>query len=72
MGILVRALLLVLVAGCIHVANFIPEPSATSAPDGCVWVVKEGPGALWWKSVSLCCAAPPKFEPICREAIWKE
>ncbi len=65
--------LALLASGCITVSALVPEPADVKTPDGCVWVVAEGPGLHYSQSVALCCpdsAAEEGEKPVCEEAVW--
>jgi hypothetical protein len=68
--VLVLLVLGLALSSCSVSRGLIDHPDAASAPDGCAWVVRDG--APWWRSVALCCAVPPEYEPVCREAAWQE
>lgn len=73
-----RAILLVclvslplLATGCGVARGLIQHPDPTSAPPGCVWVVRDG-APTYYQSLHLCCASGPNAVPVCREASWGE
>jgi len=60
---------LLALASCAPVAlrplHLEPPVGGSVAPDGCDWVVREKQGN---DTLYLCCAVPPKLEPVCKEA----
>lgn len=71
MKTILASIVFLALTGCGVARGLIQHPDASSAPPGCVWVVREAaPG--YDKSLYLCCAAEPNAIPICREASWGE
>ncbi len=70
-AIVLVCLVSLLVTGCGVARGLIQHPDATSAPPGCVWVVREGAPA-YYQTLYLCCATARNTTPICKEASWGE